>query len=114
MIRIVDVRTVINPVGYMISVDVVVALVAEAVVINVVLPRIRHVRTIILVVLDPVSVTIRIGVASIPDAVAVSIRLVRIANGRTIVANVADAVPVDVALIRVLYLGTVVLSVVYT
>lgn len=114
LIRIVDVRTIVNPVGYIISVDVVVALVADTVVVTVVLSRIHHVRTIIPVILDTVPVAIHIRVADIPDAIAISIRLVRIAEGRTIVAGITDAVLVDVALIRILYLETVVPRVVYT
>ncbi|KYN38323.1 hypothetical protein ALC56_07363 [Trachymyrmex septentrionalis] len=99
LIQIVDVRTVIPPVGYTISVDVVVAFVAHAVTIAVVLSGVRHVRTIVLVILDTIPVAIRIGIANIPNAVAVDIILVSIANTRTIVADIADAVRIGVALI---------------
>lgn len=114
LIRIVDIDAVIDPVGYFIAVDVVVALVADAVVVNIVLSRIHHVRTIVSVILDTIFVAIQVVVASIPDAVAIGIRLVRIANMRTVVARVADAVPVDVTLTRILYLDTVVPCVEYT
>lgn len=70
--------------------------------IAVVLSGIRHVRTIVLVILDTIPVAIRIGIANIPNAIAVDIILVSIANIRTIVADIADAVRIDVALIWIL------------
>ncbi|KYN15310.1 hypothetical protein ALC57_12359 [Trachymyrmex cornetzi] len=99
LIRIVDVTTVIAPVGYTISVDVVVAFVAYAVTIAVVLSGIRHVRTIVLVILDTIPIAIRVGIANIPHAIAVDIILVSIANTRTIVTDIADAVRIGIALI---------------
>ena len=95
LIRVRHIRTIVDGVRHAVAVDVVVARVADAIVVEVELIRVRNGLAII----DGVehAVVVRI-LACVADAVVVEVRLIRVRDQRTIVEGVWDAVAIDVGI----------------
>ena len=97
--------TIVIVVGHTVSVRVVVAVVAQPVVVGVQLVSVLHAGTVVDLVGHAVQVPIGPGVAGVTDEVVVEIELVGVKGRQAVVAGVADSVAVTVLLSNITYLS---------